>query len=113
MTQSVIYRFASYTFNPTTYRVQTAEGKTIHLPSKTTGLLQAFCEHSGQVLTFDELIDEVWKDEEIGNSTIARQVCELRKLLNDDPRKPRIIKTIHGIGFSFIAELREEGMERG
>jgi len=65
-------------------------------------LLYALAERSGRVLTREQLMDLVrgCVDEAFDRS-IDVHISHLRKKLGDDPRSPRIIKTVRGIGYVF------------
>lgn len=65
-------------------------------------LLHALAERAGRVLTREQLMDLVrgCVDEAFDRS-IDVHISHLRKKLGDDPRSPRIIKTVRGIGYVF------------
>lgn len=63
-------------------------------------LLRALLEAGGSVLTRQELLDRVWGDDYFGGSnTVDVHVKTLRQKLGDDPRRPRYIVTVRGIGY--------------
>jgi len=53
----------------------------------------------GRVVTKDELLRKVWEDEFIGEGTIAVHVRHIREKTEDDPKDPKLIKTIWGVGY--------------
>ena len=53
----------------------------------------------GRVVTKDELLKNVWEDEFTGEGTIAVHIRHLREKTEDDPKDPKIIKTIWGVGY--------------
>ncbi len=54
------------------------------------------------MLTREALIDEVWDMNWFGSTkTLDVHISGLRKKLGDDPKKPRYIRTVRGVGFRF------------
>lgn len=64
-------------------------------------LLVYFCQHPNVPVTRDELIEHVWQKRTVGYAAINRAVSELRKILENEPSKPEIIKTISKVGYQF------------
>jgi len=78
------------------------EGKRVILTAKEFLLLRYLLEHQGATLSREELLREVWG---YGGSpstrTVDVHVAWLRQKLEDDPKEPRLILTIHGLGYKF------------
>ena len=70
-------------------------------------LLAYFCRHPGVTISRDELITEVWSGRIVTDSAVNRAITKLRKLFNDDPKKPQFIATFPKKGYRFIAEVKE------
>lgn len=65
-------------------------------------LLQYFIEHRGEVLKRDELLDEVWGYDAMPTTrTVDVHIAWLRQKLEDNPRYPTFIQTVHGFGYKF------------
>jgi two-component system, OmpR family, alkaline phosphatase synthesis response regulator PhoP len=65
-------------------------------------LLQYFIEHRGEVLKRDELLDEVWGYDAMPTTrTVDVHIAWLRQKLEDNPRYPQFIQTVHGFGYKF------------
>ena len=62
-------------------------------------LLKYLADNSGRVVTKDELLKNVWDDEFIGEGTLAVHIRHLREKIESDPKDPRVIKTIWGVGY--------------
>ena len=74
----------------------------IELSRKEFELLRVLMESAGSVLTREALIDEVWDMNWFGSTkTLDVHVSGLRKKLGDDPKEPRYIHTVRGVGFRF------------
>ncbi len=77
----------------------------VTLRPKTFEVLRYLVEHPGQLVTKAMLLDAVWPGVVVSDSMPATCVTELRKVLRDDPRKPRFIETVHRRGYRFIAKV--------
>ncbi len=78
------------------------DGQKIFLSAREFQLLQYFLEHRGQTLGREELLREVWG---YAASTLSRtvdvHVAWLRQKIEEDPKQPRWILTVHGLGYRF------------
>ena len=70
-------------------------GSAIRLTPKATALLAALLERAPNLVTKDELLARVWDGKAVGDEALTSCIQELRRALNDDPRKPRYIETRH------------------
>ena len=69
-------------------------------------LLRAFVENANRVLSRDQLLDLTQKTELISfDRSIDSQISRLRKKLENDPKQPRLVKTIRGDGYMFAASV--------
>ena len=75
----------------------------IHLTGIDQSLLYLLASRAGQVVTRDEILDEIWGTDFVAETNIVdRHIRSLRiKLQNDYPR-PRFIATVPGVGYRFI-----------
>jgi two-component system, OmpR family, alkaline phosphatase synthesis response regulator PhoP len=65
-------------------------------------LLQYLIEHRGDVLKRDELLDEVWGYDAMPSTrTVDVHIAWLRQKLEDNPKYPQFIQTVHGLGYKF------------
>jgi two-component system response regulator RegX3 len=77
-------------------------GAPMELSRKEFELLRVLMESAGSVLTREALIDEVWDMNWFGSTkTLDVHISGLRKKLDDDPKEPRYIHTVRGVGFRF------------
>lgn len=78
------------------------KGHDVHLPAKAFGLLHKLVREEGEVVTRDDLMTEVWGYDVMPTTrTVDNHVSMLRSALEDDPRSPNHIKTVHGVGYRF------------
>lgn len=77
-------------------------GKTVLTTVREFRLLEYLARHRGRVFTRDQLLDAVWKE---GSFVTPRSidvfVRRLREKIERDPRHPRYLKTLRGIGYRF------------
>ena len=85
--------------NPKTRMVVYGEKSTVLTP-RLSMLLKAFLENPGQELKREDLFAKVWEpDYTVDTRTLDVHISWLRKILEDDPNKPKLIKTIRGVGY--------------
>ena len=71
-------------------------------------LLSALIQRPGMVLTRDQLLDLTrGREAVLFDRSIDNQVSRLRKKIEQDPKRPQLIKTHWGGGYSFTAEVCE------
>jgi len=68
-------------------------------------LLSYLMRHHGRLVSKAELLDSLWAGDVVGESVLTRCVSCARKLLSDDSKTPRFIRTVHGRGYEFIAPV--------
>jgi len=79
------------------------KGEEITLSERECRLLQHLIESRGEVVTRDELLEEVWGYEAAPMTrTVDVHISWLRQKLEDDPANPRFIVTVHGQGYRFV-----------
>jgi len=77
-------------------------GKEAHLTPTEFDLLRALVEHPGRVLTRAQLMDAVLGESYEGfDRAIDSHIKNLRQKIEPDPRKPRYVLTVFGVGYKF------------
>ena len=57
-------------------------------------------EHQGSVVYSETLFEAVWKEKYLdNNNTVMAHIARLREKLHEEPRKPKLIKTVWGVGY--------------
>ena len=77
--------------------------QSIELRPKPWNLMLYMARRPGELLSKQELMDAVWPDTVVTESSLNQAVRELRKALGDDARSPRFIETVHRRGFRLLA----------
>ncbi len=76
-----------------------ADGREITLKALEYKLLYYLYTNRGRVVSKDDLLRDVWEDENINEGTIAVHIRHLREKIEADPKEPQLIKTIWGVGY--------------
>jgi DNA-binding response OmpR family regulator len=76
------------------------DGALVELTGLELDILVALMRRAGRVVPRTALLDEAGRsDVTVGERTVDVHVSKLRKKLGDDPRSPRLIKTVRGVGY--------------
>lgn len=80
--------------------------KPIELSKTEQKLLRVLCENKGKVLKREYLIDEVWQGdtEFVDAHALTVAIKRLRDKLEDDVQKPKYIRTVYGIGYTWAVK---------
>jgi len=102
MSRVEMFKIGETIIDPKTFRLQ--RGKTRQeLTAKELKLLQFFYGHSGEVLSRDRLLNEVWGYSYYGTTrTLDQVIVQLRKKLGDNSGSPKHLITVHGIGYKLV-----------
>jgi DNA-binding response OmpR family regulator len=77
--------------------------KQIHLSLKEYEILKYFINHLEEVITRNQLLDEVWGYDVFPTTrTVDNYILMLRKKIEDNPSVPKHIFTIHSAGYKFV-----------
>jgi DNA-binding winged helix-turn-helix (wHTH) protein len=92
----------------------TARGvSALHLRPKTFAVLCYLAERAQQLVTKDQLLDAIWSETCVTDSALKSCIRELREALDDDPKAPQFIETVHRRGYRFIAPITTAPAQRG
>lgn len=104
---------AKHFFEFDEFRVEVEErrllqnGLPVALASRDLDILLALIQNAGNTVDKNDLMETVWEDTFVEEGNLNRHVSTLRKLLGDDPKEQRFIKTIPKRGYRFTADVRE------
>jgi len=89
-------------------------GQPVRLTAKEYQLLACLLRNAGRVLTYRQILEEVWGWEYQNNADYAHvYMWRLRKKLERDPRNPQYLLTEHGVGYRFQELLPVKGLRSG
>jgi DNA-binding response OmpR family regulator len=81
------------------------EGRAVELTGVEFDLLVALARRAGRVVPREALLSLAGRDDvTVGERTVDVHVSHLRQKLGDDPRAPKIIKTVRGVGYVLVRE---------
>ena len=81
------------------------DSQTIKLTLMEAKLLRHLIDKQGVTVSRKEILQDVWGlNQETDTRAIDNFIVRLRKLLEDEPNNPKIVLTVRGIGYRFIAE---------
>ncbi len=79
------------------------DGEVVPLEPRALLILRMLIEHRNRVVTKNELLDAVWGDRFVSESALTTQIKAIRRAIGDSGREQRMIKTLHGRGYMFVA----------
>ena len=82
-------------------------GALVHLEPQAFDLLVHLIEHRDRVVTKNDLLDGVWGHRFVSEANLTTRVKEVRRAVGDDGTRQRVIKTVHGRGYRFVAALSD------
>lgn len=68
-------------------------------------LLVCLAERAGEVVSIEELLDQVWPGVTVTQDSVYQSVASLRRLLGDDPKQPAYIATVPRLGYRLVATV--------
>jgi DNA-binding winged helix-turn-helix (wHTH) protein len=103
---SITYRFGDFVVSLDARKLL-RHGADVDLSPKAFELLKALVEAYPRALSKVELHDRLWRGIFVTPGSLALLVAELRTALRDDARSFRYIRTLHGFGYAFAAEVTQ------
>lgn len=86
--------------------VVSRDNKAVNVSAREFKLLRYLIEHSGATISRDELLNEVWGYNSLTTTrTVDVHISSLRQKIEEDPRHPKSIVTIHGFGYKFVSPV--------
>lgn len=78
-------------------------GREVELTALEIKLLELFLDHKGIVLTRERLLDRIWDVQEkyVEDRTLSVNIHRLREKIEDNPERPKHIRTVFGIGYKW------------
>ncbi|MGB1256285.1 MAG: AAA family ATPase [Thiolinea sp.] len=81
------------------------DGERAQVSPKAFAVLDYLYQHKNQLVNKDDLLSAVWPSVFVTDAVLKVAVGELRKVLDDHPKQPRFIETVHRRGYRFIGEM--------
>ena len=80
-------------------------GETARVDVRTMRLLLCLAEHSGEVVSIDDLLTQVWSEVSVAPDSVYQAVASLRRLLGDDSKQPTYVETVPRLGYRMVATV--------
>ncbi|AZO94853.1 response regulator transcription factor [Halocella sp. SP3-1] len=92
-----------FRLNLDTYKLYKNE-KEISLSAKELMMIKFFMENPNQVFSKEQLYQNIWGDSFINDNSIMVYINHLRHKIETNPKKPKFIQTVWGIGYKFVGK---------
>src|SRR5687767_3878441 len=98
--------FGPFAFDPTA-RLLKKDGLDVPLPPRVLAVLELLIRRPRDAVWRQGIIDTVWKDAFVTDTSLAEAGSFLRQALGDGPQSPSYIQTVHRRGYRFVAPVSE------
>src|SRR5919198_3711737 len=104
------YLFGDYTLDTRRCELHRT-GRRIPLRPKVFDVLSYLIAHRDRVVSQQDLLEHLWPQQFVGEATLKSCIKEARQAVGDTGKAQRMIQTLHGRGYRFVAAV-EEASER-
>jgi len=101
----MLYRFGGFELDTTTVELRSADA-TVAVEPQVFALLALLVENRERLVSKEEIVEKVWDGRVVSDSAIASRIKSARQAIGDDGKAQRFIRTLHGQGFRFVADVR-------
>ena len=102
---TAVLRFGGNEVDFRAFRAHTWNGETQELTEKEAMILKVLAEHSGEIVSREDLLERVWGYDVFPSTrTVDNFILRLRKRFETDPANPRHFLTVWGVGYRFLRE---------
>ena len=98
------YRWENTELDVGTYELR-VDGARVAVEPQVFEVLSYLLQHRERLVPRTELLDQVWGDRFVTDSALSSRIAAARTAIGDDGRTQRVIRTVHGRGFQFVAEV--------
>ncbi len=100
------WEFGEYRLDPERFELL-RKGMVVHAEPQVLALIIHLVRHHDRMVGKDEIARVIWPDRIVTDASISSRIRSARKALGDDGERQAVIRTIHGKGFRFVAEITE------
>jgi TolB-like protein len=101
----VIYRFGNFELDMARFELR-EDGAAHALEPQVFALLAFLVEHRERLVPKAELFEKLWDGRVVTDSALTSRIKSARQALGDSGKAQRFIKTVHGKGFRFVADVQ-------
>jgi pimeloyl-ACP methyl ester carboxylesterase/DNA-binding winged helix-turn-helix (wHTH) protein len=106
-----VYRFGDFEIDAAQFQLRHG-GDVVRVEPQVLEVLVYLVSHRDRLVPKTELLDEVWGDRFVSESALTSRLKQARRAVGDDGQQQRVIATVHGRGYRFVAPVTEGG-DRG
>lgn len=104
------YQVAEFEINTTQFQI-TSGSTDISVEPKVFDLVVYLIENRQRLVTREELFEKIWAGREVSDTTLSNHIKSARKTLGDNGDLQKVIKTVRGRGYQFVAQVIEIPVE--
>jgi transcriptional activator of cad operon len=97
-------RIGDWCVNPNSGEIS-RNGESARVEVRTMRLMMCLADHAGEVISIDDLLDQVWSDVTVAPDSVYQAVTSLRRVLGDNPKQPTYIETVPRLGYRMVATV--------
>ena len=101
----MIYRFGPFELDTAKVELR-SDGEVRAVEPQVFALLVLLVDNRERLVSKDEIIEKIWDGRVVSEAAVASRIKSARKVLGDDGKTQRFIKTIHRQGFRFVADAK-------
>ena len=102
----MIYAFGDYQLDTQRYELR-HDSTLCALERQGFNVLVYLVQHRDRVVAKAELLEQLWPNQSVSENTLTQRLRAVRRALGDSGHEQRLIKTVHGRGYRFIAAVEE------
>jgi predicted ATPase/DNA-binding winged helix-turn-helix (wHTH) protein/tetratricopeptide (TPR) repeat protein len=102
----VVIRFADVSIDVAAHEIRRS-GDVVEVEPQVLAVLLHLIEQRDRVVPKEELLDSVWRHRFVSESALTSRIKSARQAIGDNGRDQRMIRTVHGTGYRFVAALDE------
>ncbi len=100
----MLYHFYHYTLDEARRELRRT-GQLVAVEPKVFQVLLYLLQHRDRVVSKEELLEQCWSETFVSEAALTRCLTKLRKVVQADRTAPPVIKTLHGQGYRFVADV--------
>ena len=89
-------------------RQLSVRGETVHVQPKAFQFLELLLNNRPKAVSKSQIHEKLWPGTFVSDSTLTSLLVEVRTVIGDEARHPIYVRTVHGFGYAFCGEAREE-----
>jgi DNA-binding winged helix-turn-helix (wHTH) protein/tetratricopeptide (TPR) repeat protein len=102
----MIWTFGDFKLDPDRFEL-TCGDTPVRVEPQVLSLLVHLVRHRDRLVGKEEIVHAVWNGRAVSDASIASRIRSARQAIGDDGERQSVIRTVHGRGFRFVAEVVE------